>query len=430
MGHLSRVPWAARANANQFMEQPQPFNIDPIAIKYIREEPLTPEEETLLRDWVSRGEGRGELLDRLRSDPEWTKANLTTIDDAQISRIWNKFETRLNDEGFWTDSRHDAMAATPVRRTARWRYAAAATILIAAAGAAIWGTRHKATSAPTPTPALAADVQPGGNRATLTLSDGSHIDLDSSANGVLGNQGNTFVAKQDGLLAYNKASSEKPAGLTYNVLSTPRAGQFELTLSDGTRVWLNNASSLRYPVWFTGDTREVDLDGEAYFEVAKDAAHPFRVHIHNSVAGADGGAIDVLGTSFNILAYSDEGAERATLVDGSIRYSRAGNSALLKPEEQSVLDAQGRLRTLPHVNVAEITAWKNGYFHFDHASLETTMRQLARWYDITVDYQGAIPPQEFVGKIQRSMPLSAVLKGLEGDHIHFKLEDKRLTVTP
>jgi ferric-dicitrate binding protein FerR (iron transport regulator) len=138
----------------------------------------------------------------------------------------------------------------------------------------------------------------------------------------------------------------------------------------------------------------------------------------------------VLGTSFNIMAYNDESAERTTLVDGSIRYIHAHNSTLLKPDEQSVLDAKGNLKTLQHVNVAEITAWKNGYFHFDHASLETTMRQLARWYDISVDYQGSIPPQEFVGKIQRNMPLSAVLKGLEGDHVHFKLEGRQLTVMP
>ncbi|HEV2478588.1 MAG TPA: FecR domain-containing protein, partial [Puia sp.] len=176
--------------------------------------------------------------------------------------------------------------------------------------------------------------------------------------------------------------------------------------------------------------REVELTGEAYFEVAKDARHPFRVHIHNSPAGADGGTIDVLGTSFNIMAYSDETAERATLVDGSIRYSHGGNSALLKPAEQSVLDAQGDLKTLHHVNVDEITAWKNGYFHFDHSSLETTMRQLARWYDVTVEYQAGIQPQEFMGKIQRSMSLATVLKGLEGEHVHFKLEGKKVIVTP
>ena len=412
----------------------QPFNIDPIAIKYVREEPLTPEEEALLSDWIAGGEGRAELLERLRNDPDWTKTDLTRIDEQADTRIWNKLETRLQDEGFWSDN-HSA-APIPViapRRTIPWRaaIAVAASLFVITTGILLWLSHRTATTTPTPTQAVAStDVQPGGNRALLTLADGSHIDLDSTADGVLGHQGNTFIAKQDGLLAYNKASSEKPADLTYNTLSTPRAGQFQLTLSDGTRVWLNNASSLRYPVWFTGDTREVDLDGEAYFQVAKDASHPFRVHIHNGVTGQDGGTIDVLGTEFNIMAYNDETAERTTLVDGSIRYSHAGASALLKPEEQSVLDAQGHLKTLPHVNVAEITAWKNGYFHFDHANLETTMRQLARWYDITVEYQGTIPPQEFMGKIQRSTPLSTVLKNLESDQVHFKLEDRHLTVMP
>ncbi|HEV9035721.1 MAG TPA: FecR domain-containing protein [Puia sp.] len=416
------------------MEQPGQFNIDPIAVKYAQREPLTPEEETLLREWIARGEGRAQLLEQLRGGPDWADTDPTPDDKHADIRIWNKLETRLQGEGFWPDN--DIAAPIPVipaRHTIPWRtaIAVAASILIVATGVLLWTTRRNTTTPTTPVAGIvSADVQPGGNRAMLTLADGSHIDLDSTANGVLSSQGNTFVAKQDGLLAYNKASSEKPAGLTYNTLTTPRAGQFKLTLSDGTRVWLNNASALRYPVWFTGNTREVDLDGEAYFEVAKDAAHPFRVHIHNGVAGQDGGTIDVLGTSFNIMAYDDESAERATLIDGSIRYSRAGATALLKPEEQSVLDAQGHLKTLHNVNVAEITAWKNGYFHFDHANLETTMRQLARWYDVTVEYQGNIPPQEFHGRIQRSMSLSAVLKGLEGDDIHFRLEGKRLTVMP
>jgi len=409
------------------MDQPDSFNIDPIAIKYVREEPLTPEEETILRDWIALGQGRAELLEQLRTEPEWTKASLTTIDESRITRIWDKLETGIKAEGFWPET---PVITMPKRRP--WRYIAAASLLVAGiTGAILWVARHNTTPTAAPAPAIAStDVQPGGNRALLTLSDGSHIDLDSSANGVLTNQGNTAIAKQGGLLAYNKASTEKPAVMIYNVLSTPRAGQFTLALADGTRVWLNNASSLRYPVLFTGKTREVELDGEAYFEVAKDAVRPFRVHIHNSVAGHDGGTIDVLGTGFNIMAYNDESTERATLVDGSIRYTREGANTLLKPDDQSVLDAQGRLTTLHHVNVAEITAWKNGYFHFDHASLQTTMRQLARWYDITVEYQGDIPPQEFMGRIQRSMPLSTVLKGLEGDHIHFKLEDKHLTVTP
>jgi ferric-dicitrate binding protein FerR (iron transport regulator) len=130
------------------------------------------------------------------------------------------------------------------------------------------------------------------------------------------------------------------------------------------------------------------------------------------------------------MAYADENAERATLVDGSVRYVHGSSSVLLKPNDESVFAADSGLKTLHHVNVDEITAWKNGYFHFDHASLETTMRQIARWYDVTVIYSGTIAPQEFVGKIQRNMTLSTVLKGLEGEHVHFIMNGKQVTVTP
>jgi ferric-dicitrate binding protein FerR (iron transport regulator) len=294
---------------------------------------------------------------------------------------------------------------------------------------------------------VASDIQPGGNKAVLTLADGRRIDLDSSANGVLTHQGNMKVSKlSDGRLAYNKikTSDEKPVARAYNSLSTPRAGQFSLRLPDGTDVWLNNASIIRYPVAFTGADRTVEVAGEAYFEVAKDAAHPFRVIVHRG-AGAtrlatlapdaipvtdEGGSIEVLGTSFNVMAYNDEPAELTTLVNGSIRFIREGTGVLLHPEEQSVLEAGGALHVLPSVDVAEVTAWKNGFFNFDHASFQTTMRQLARWYDINVTYQVQPSGQEFQGRIERNLPLSVILKELENEHIHFKLEGRDLTVTP
>jgi ferric-dicitrate binding protein FerR (iron transport regulator) len=420
------------------------IDIDPIVTKYLREETLTPEEQAALDLWLSRGEGRSQMLENLRNGTLSAKTNLVQLEQIPHMRIWDTLVSRLNSEGHWLGEESDSAPVTaepvPIAPRKLWRpYAIAASILVMVAAGGLLFYRHQPApvvvkTTPTTQP---ADVAPGGNRATLTLADGRQINLDSSANGVLASQGNMQVAKlADGQLAYNKSANANPAGANpagagaaaVNVLSTPRAGQFTLTLPDGSRVWLNNASSLRYPVSFTGATREVQLSGEAYFEVAQDATHPFFVHTTSGPAGP--ATIEVLGTSFNIMAYNDESAERTTLVDGSIRYIHAHNSTLLKPDEQSVLDAKGNLKTLQHVNVAEITAWKNGYFHFDHASLETTMRQLARWYDISVDYQGSIPPQEFVGKIQRNMPLSAVLKGLEGDHVHFKLDGRRLTVMP
>jgi len=408
-------------------------NIDPIVTKYLREEVLSPEEQAALDLWISQGEGRSNMLEDLKNDPTSIKDKLQQMEQMANTRIWDSIVSRVQQDGFWQDEPAvpTIPANTSVARRAGWRYAAAASVLLLIAAGAYWGLNHT----PTPTPAVAAqpaqpaDVAPGGNRATLTLQDGRKINLDSSAIGVLASQGNTQVSKlSDGQLAYNKTSEEKPQSPAFNVLTTPRAGQFSLALPDGSRVWLNNASSLRYPIAFTGATREVELSGEAYFEVAKDVNRPFLVHTNSGPAGP--ATIEVLGTSFNIMAYNDESSERATLVDGSIRYIHGNNSALLKPEEQSVLEANGSIKTLQHVNVAEITAWKNGYFHFDHASLETTMRQIARWYDISIEYKGTIPPQEFVGKIQRNMPLSSLLKGLSGEHIHFTVEGRTVLVQP
>jgi len=418
------------------------IDIDPIVTKYLREEALTPEELAALHLWISQGEGRSEMLESLKNDTNSTKANLVQMEQMANTRIWEILESRLQSEGFWRD---DAPAATPqittpqstVRRMP-WRLLVAASVLLLVAGAAYLGLHHSPAPAITTTtpakPINPATLTPGGNRATLTLADGRRIDLDSTTNGILASQGNMQIAKlADGQLAYNKlatngSSAEKPQTPAFNILATPKAGQFSLTLPDGSRVWLNNASSLRYPVAFTGATREVELSGEAYFEVTKDAAHPFFVHTTGGAAGP--GSIEVLGTAFNIMAYADEATQRTTLVDGSVRYLHGANSTLLKPEEQSVLDNQGNLKTLQHVDVGEITAWKNGYFHFDHANLETTMRQISRWYDITVEYKGTVPPQEFVGKIQRNIPLASLLKGLEGEHVHFTLEGRTLVVTP
>jgi ferric-dicitrate binding protein FerR (iron transport regulator) len=411
------------------------FDIDRILLKYIREEALSQEETVLLQEWLQAGEGREEMIQQFKNETDWVQDGLKQMQQTANGRIWDKLSSRIEGEGYWPTGSTGSTTVAPVIPLPRphrawWRYLAAATVLFAVAGSAFWILQQRSAAVPgKPAPVAAAtDARPGGNRAILTLSNGQQINLDSTGNGVLAAQGNMNVTKlADGQLAYNKTSDEKPTAPAFNVLSTPRAGQFSLTLPDGSRAWLNNASSLRYPVAFTGVSREVELSGEAYFEIAKDASHPFRVAIRR---GAVSSTVEVLGTSFNIMAYDDENAERTTLVEGSVRFIHAGASALLKPEEQSVLDASGALKTQHHVNVAEITAWKNGYFHFDHASLETTMRQLARWYDVDVDYAGNIPAQEFMGKIQRNLPLSAVLKGLENEHIHFSLEGRKLMVKP
>jgi len=412
------------------------FDIDRIVNKYVREEALSPEENAFLQQWLQADPAREAIINDIKNQTDWMKDSLRQMQQTSNSRIWDRVSSRLEEEGYWKPE--GAAVEVPVVPISAgrhwWRKLAAAVAVAAIAGGGYWIVRHGSRGAVVPEaqPQVAAtkpaDAQPGGNRAVLTLSNGQQINLDNSGNGVVASQGNMNVTKLgDGQLAYNKASGASAAAALFNTLSTPRAGQFTLTLPDGSKVWLNNASSIRYPVAFTGASREVELNGEAYFEIAKDASHPFRVAVHKADRTS---TIEVLGTSFNIMAYDDEGAERTTLVEGSVRFVSGNASALLKPEEQSVLDEKGSLKTLDHVNIAEITAWKNGFFHFDHASLETTMRQLARWYDVDVKYEGNIPDQQFMGKIQRNLPLSAVLKGLENEHVHFQLDGRQLVVKP
>jgi transmembrane sensor len=417
------------------------FEIDLIALKYIREEMLTPEETVMLHTWLNAAPGREAMLESIKNGDKETLANLRRLHAIGQELHPGKVITRLEQDGAFQQGHFEAAGSSvhsPVTkpsssRSRRGFWLAAASVIVVLGAATWWISAHRPEPVAPATPAaVAADVRPGGNKAMLTLADGRQIALDSAGNGVLAAQQNTTVSKLSaGQLAYKNAPAAVAMPVAYNVLSTPRAGQFSLTLADGTRVWLNNASTLRYPVAFTGADRSVELNGEAYFEVAKDVVHPFRVLVHKGTSDTGPtGTIEVLGTDFNVMAYGDEPTECTTLLSGSVRFSREGRSALLHPDEQSVLDDKGSLSVLRNVNVQEVTAWKNGYFHFDHSSLENTMRQLARWYDIDVHYQGQLPPQQFMGKIQRNLPLSVVLKGLENDQIHFKLQGRELTVIP
>jgi ferric-dicitrate binding protein FerR (iron transport regulator) len=278
--------------------------------------------------------------------------------------------------------------------------------------------------------AVRHDRPPGGNVAMLTLSDGSIIALDSARTGPLTQQGNTKIAKlNNGQLAYQEASSYKlraTSELLYNTLTTPRGGQYRLLLPDGTGVWLNAASSITYPTAFAGDERVVRITGEVYFEVQKDPTHPFKV-IFNP--GADSGSVEVLGTHFNINAYSDEATVKTTLLEGSVRVvSKA--ATLLKPGQQAQLDNTGHAAVFADVDLDEVIAWKNGRFHFEDADIRTVMRQIARWYDVEVAFEGKITTEKFVGDIPRNSRLTEVFKILELSNVHFKVEDKKVTVIP
>jgi ferric-dicitrate binding protein FerR (iron transport regulator) len=209
----------------------------------------------------------------------------------------------------------------------------------------------------------------------------------------------------------------------YNLLTTPRAGQFQVTLPDGTNVWLNNASSLRYPTVFAGKHREVELKGEAYFEVSNDPSKPFHVI-------ANGLDVEVLGTTFNIMAYEDEPVRQVTLLTGAVKLTHSNKSVRLKPGEQAQVDQVSTMNVIPDADVDGAIAWKNGYFHFNKADIQTVMRQLARWYDVDVSYTGDVTSHHFNGDIPRNLMLSHLLKILERKGMHFRQTGTKLIVEP
>jgi len=264
------------------------------------------------------------------------------------------------------------------------------------------------------------DVPPGGNKAILTLGNGQQIILDTTRNGLLAKQNNTNIIKTDsGKLSYH-ITNEKPTEILYNTLSTPRGGQYQLTLPDGSEVWLNAASSIKYPTVFTGNERLVEITGEAYFEVKHNLKMPFKVKVNNEI-------IEDLGTQFNINAYTDEPIQKTTLLEGSIKISINNNSQILKPGEQAEIN-KTVITIVKDVDLRQVVAWKNGKFAFTEMSMEDIMRQISRWYDTKIVFDQPVPGH-FVADISRKEPVSKLLKLLElTDRVHFKIENKKITV--
>lgn len=317
----------------------------------------------------------------------------------------------------------------------RWvRMAAAAIVVLAIGVAGYWfinrSGKNGVAKNDQPANHTAADILPGSNKAVLTLADGSVITLDSAANGQLAKQGNSQIIKtKSGELVYEKTArnsagplSTDHSPLAYNMLVIPRGGQYQLTLPDGSKVWLNAASSIRYPIAFIGNERRVELTGEAYFEVAKDARKPFHVITPTQ-------DVEVLGTHFNVNAYADEPAVKTTLLEGSVKV-RSENSVVLKPGEQSVLEPHSPLAINHSPDLEQVMAWKNGFILFNKTDLKSIMRQVDRWYSVDVVFEGVIPQRTFTGGISRSARLSELLHLLEVSKVKFRIEDKKLIVTP
>jgi len=372
---------------------------------------ITPEDKKILAAMLDNPQYSEELNAILRE-------NYDTTEIPSISpEVTKKFIKELRDKM----NTSEKTKKSSVINLFNWqKIAVAASILLVMGLGTLFLVQNGNQSPVVATPRLADDKEPGKTGAILTLSNGSKIVLDSVGNGLLTNQNNTTVSKKNGGLVY-KAGSD--AQTVYNTMTTPRARQYNLELSDGTKVWLNASSSITFPTSFATNERKVILTGEAYFEVAKDKARPFRVSVNDM-------QINVLGTHFNVNAYDDEAAVNTTLLEGSVLLTEKGKKVLLKPGQQAQKQKSGAIIVNDNVNLDEVMGWKNGVFYFDNASIQTVLRQLSRWYDVDVVFEKGVPTRTFEGEIQRNLQLSQVLKILEKNKVHFKIDGKILRVMP
>ena len=362
---------------------------------------------------------------------EWLAAQ-PAADQEYYARMtsWPVIETELQKYDSIDDVTAEGMmkewieVSKPERRI-MWSYWAAAAVIILFIGAGTWYLNTQRNSNLPVASRYKNDVLPGGEKAFLQLADGSTITLDSTTKGELALQGNARIIKSDeGELVYESANNQKPV---YNKIVIPKAGQYTLTLPDGTKVWLNAASSLRYPTAFTGNERVVELSGEAYFDVAQDANHHFRVN--TNVPGHKPMSIEVLGTEFNIQAYADDQALSTTLVNGKVSVNADNQTVVLAPGKQAYLSKDADIQ-VRDANMEAALAWKNGFIYMDSTDFREIMQQVSRWYDVDIVYEGNVD-KAFNGKIPKAAKLSTVLKALESTGwVQFKVAGKTVTVYP
>jgi hypothetical protein len=398
--------------------------------KYINKE-YTLEERNEFLEMVAHEDYADVLKKLIRDTVRDTVAN-HEMDLNRANEIFNNIVKTAHDE--------EDFNIHPIHTSKKYRFKWwAAAILIISAGSIYFYSHYTnskilANNTVKPNPP-ANDIAPGHSGAILTLSNGNKIVLDSLKNGLLANQGNVTILKNGDQISY-KDKENSNGEILYNTMTTPKGRQYQLELSDGTRVWLDAASSITYPTAFTGKERKVEITGEVYFEVKtiflssiknQKEKEPFTVVINYSSKAKR--EIQVLGTHFNVNAYDNENAAKITLLEGMVKVFNNNTSVTIKPGEQAVMENQGNQMSVVNADVNEAVAWKNGFFSFKNASIETIMRQVERWYDVDVVYNGPKPTDHYGGEVSENVNASEMLKVLEVGGIHFKIEGKKIVIT-
>lgn len=411
-----------------------------LLLKQLRHE-ITEAELQYLENWKASHPSHA-LVSEQVNDSEQLLNDLLAMKQVDMESRWRQISAQINP------------VKQPVPLYRRWYVYAAAAVVLIIAGAISW---PYLTSKKAPTPVVENkehkandfDIPPGSNRATLTLANGSVINLENAANGEVANEGNENVVKlKDGELKYEHKAGTETTEAIINTLSTPRGGQYSVVLPDGSKAWLNAASSIKYPTHFSGKQRRVAITGEVYFDVAKlpgteGKTQPFIVDVLPPTGKGLGAEVEVMGTRFNIMAYNDEQAITTTLVNGKVKVSVPASTPGENPYKMLAAGQQAQIQqpikgsiTSDLIKVVKVEdlddalAWKNGYTSLNNSGIKEIMRTLSRWYNIEVNFPGKVPDYKFSGSIPRSENLSTVIQTLESNGVHFKLEKNVISVLP
>jgi len=372
----------------------------------------------------SEGEELAKWLSEKEENRIWKEELANETYASELTKAYESAEANVEPslEAFHRAHMDKAPVVIIKKEMNRWWWAAAVLVPLFIVG--IWMVRNNTqrnAAAPVPSNPL-AEIRPAHNAATLTLANGSKVLLDSASSVMAIKSTGVRIDYKAGQVDYNGAKPTN-SGIVYNTLTTGKGGLYQVVLSDGTKVWLNAASSLRYPTAFTGKERRVELTGEAYFDVADRKEQPFSVSV-------DDMTVRVLGTEFDIMAYEEEGKKKATLVRGAVKVEDGKEARQLSVGEQAMV-TNGTLSVASQVDIESVIAWKLGFFQFSHMDIKTLMREISRWYDVEVVYQRADLSGEYGGRISRKLNLSELISLLEGNGVgHFKIDGRRLIVLP
>ena len=373
---------------------------------------LTESEHNELDKWVEASDDNMLLFEEL-TDEKNIEANLEWMDQTNNERYLQSAKEKI-----------EFIPQSKTIKMKKWFYSVAASVILIIGAFEIYKINHN-QSKQTPVATIAhTEIEPGSNKATLTLSNGSVIDLDNTSTGLIKRDNGTIINKEtEGEIVYHDSSSSSKGAGHYNVLSTPNGGQYKVQLADGSGVWLNAASSLKFPTEFSASERIVELKGEGYFEISKDKTKPFIVKL------AEGSEVKVLGTHFNIMAYENEKSKDVTLLEGSVEITKGNVVQQLTPGEQGRIFSS-KINVVNSADTDQVVGWKNGQFIFRDADIQSIMRQVARWYDVNVKFE-ITKSQHFNATIARKEPVLKLLHMLEETgQIHFKTENKTIYVLP